>query len=415
MRHRDELRATIDGLLAIEPGNKIDLCSNIITGTMSVIEVMSTKKDIDRLQLQRQLVELNKLKLGVGGTVIRWLSVADEAMGYLRAAKLRLDLEAKDDQVNAEVVSAKTLLKECLSIQNDMNLIIAGAGDQIWAYGSYLTYLRNVNDIVNRGVERGCLPKTSTILDISNIKGHGSVDAFSQKNYFMAAKSHLAKVTAELEVFIETSIPPVPANGGPKVAGRDDPPGELTLLFVAANPSDSTRLALDEEARDVERTIQQARGSIGVGQGTTLTFKSAWATRAQDLLHVLNQHRPDIVHFSGHGSSSGDIILANDNGESAPVSAELLGQLFETMKDNIKAVVLNACYSEIQAQAISRSIDYVVGMDNPINDKAAIAFATNFYSALSFGRSFPEAFAQAKLAMLLGGYSAVSPVLLSST
>jgi formylglycine-generating enzyme required for sulfatase activity len=47
-------------------------------------------------------------------------------------------------------------------------------------------------------------------------------------------------------------------------------------------------------------------------------------------------------------------------------------------------VLLNACYSETQAEAIVTNINYVIGMNQTIRDDAAIAFATGFYLALGY-------------------------------
>ncbi|MDP1966519.1 MAG: hypothetical protein Q8K93_30480, partial [Reyranella sp.] len=68
------------------------------------------------------------------------------------------------------------------------------------------------------------------------------------------------------------------------------------------------------------------------------------AVRPDDLFQYLNQHRPHIVHFSGHGSRYEKLYFVNDAGKALPVSTAAIGELFRTMKDNIRVVVLNACY-----------------------------------------------------------------------
>jgi hypothetical protein len=55
-------------------------------------------------------------------------------------------------------------------------------------------------------------------------------------------------------------------------------------------------------------------------------------------------------------------------------------------------VVLNACWSAEQAEAIAQEIDVVVGMKRAITDSAAIEFAGGFYQGLGFGRNVQEAF-----------------------
>lgn len=128
----------------------------------------------------------------------------------------------------------------------------------------------------------------------------------------------------------------------------------------------------------------------------------------------LNTYRPQIVHFSGHGSSAGEIVLVDNNGDAKPVPANALKELFTTLKDNIQIVILNACFSKIQAEAIIQVIDCAIGMAEEISDEAAITFISSFYQAIGFGRSVQDAFEQGKIALMLEGIRQEHiPVLLS--
>ncbi len=69
-----------------------------------------------------------------------------------------------------------------------------------------------------------------------------------------------------------------------------------------------------------------------------------------------------------------------------------LAGLFRVLKDNVRVVLLNACYSAAQAKAIVKEIDCAVGMSRAVKDDHAIAFAAEFYQALAYGRSVQEAF-----------------------
>jgi hypothetical protein len=159
----------------------------------------------------------------------------------------------------------------------------------------------------------------------------------------------------------------------------------IKILFLTANPKDSARLRLDEESRAIDQALRQAefRDQFNVQQH--------WAVRTGDLQGLLLRHKPDIVHFSGHGEQGG-IILEDNEGIGKPVSVQALSTLFSVLKDNIRCVVLNACYSEIQANAIAGHIDCVIGMSSAIGDKSAISFATSFYQALGYGRNVKTAF-----------------------
>ena len=80
-----------------------------------------------------------------------------------------------------------------------------------------------------------------------------------------------------------------------------------------------------------------------------------------------------------------------------PVEPEILADLFRKFSKKIKCVVLNACYSEKQAEAISKHIDYVIGMRHGISDSAAMAFSIGFYQALGAGEDIEEAFESGKI------------------
>lgn len=173
------------------------------------------------------------------------------------------------------------------------------------------------------------------------------------------------------------------ANNGPTTpkGGR-----LVRILFLAANPRETPALQLDEEVRAIDQALRLAN------YRDAFDLETQWAVRYSDLSGHLLRYQPDIVHFSGHGSNAGEIILLDQQGAAHPVSAQALGKLFALLKDNIRCVVLNACYSEIQAQAIAQQIDTVVGMTTAIGDQAAINFATAFYQGLGYGRSVQTAF-----------------------
>jgi len=168
-------------------------------------------------------------------------------------------------------------------------------------------------------------------------------------------------------------------------------------LFLAANPQDTERLNLDKEVREITAKIRASE------YRDSLELISVWAVRPDDLLQSLNSYKPQIVHFSGHGSAIGEIVLADSAGKAKPVSATALKKLFMALKDNIQLVILNACYSKIQAEAIAEVIDCTIGMNDQIGDEAAIIFVASFYRAIGFGRSIQEAFDQGVTALLLEG------------
>src|ERR1044071_1789813 len=71
-----------------------------------------------------------------------------------------------------------------------------------------------------------------------------------------------------------------------------------TILFLAANPTGTDRLALDREAHDIQAELERT------GHRERFEFVTRWAVEPLDLLRELRKLRPTVVHFSGHGGST---------------------------------------------------------------------------------------------------------------
>jgi hypothetical protein len=176
-----------------------------------------------------------------------------------------------------------------------------------------------------------------------------------------------------------------------------EPLESITVLFLASNPLDQIELRLDEEVRSIAEMIRKAEHRDAV------KLESRWAVRPLDVLQAINELRPRIVHFSGHGSNQDEIIFQDNSGNSKPVSKEAIVQTFSAASDDIQLVFFNSCYSRGHAEAVVTHIPAAIGMNTAIGDDAACTFAAQFYSAIGFGHSITRAFQQARAALLLEG------------
>lgn len=160
-----------------------------------------------------------------------------------------------------------------------------------------------------------------------------------------------------------------------------------SILFLAADPTDEARLRLGEEYREIQEKLKLAklrdRFKLELPQLTV---------RALDISQALLDTRPQIVHFSGHGKPDGALCIEDQVGKAQLVQPNALAALFEQFSHQVNCVILNACYSEPQSKAIAEHINYVIGMNQAIGDKAAIAFSNGFYQALGAGRTIEEAY-----------------------
>jgi CHAT domain len=152
-------------------------------------------------------------------------------------------------------------------------------------------------------------------------------------------------------------------------------------------------LQTDKEYRIIKAEIKR-----GTHRDTFEFLQPQLAVTITELLRALNE-KPQIIHFSGHGDTSG-IIITNENNQSIVLPLPATERLFKPLKDVVKIVILNSCYSAVQAKSISKYGMYVVGNNLPIGDKAAIDFAKGLYNGLSEGKQFEYAFNDAMAVVL---------------
>ena len=193
------------------------------------------------------------------------------------------------------------------------------------------------------------------------------------------------------------------------------------ILFLAANPSGTDRLALDREARSIHAELKRS------GHRDQFEFVTRWAAEPLDLLREVRELKPTVVHFSGHGSarttgsaesthgrdvdapsapSGGELhglCFHGTAGDAQVVSPEAIAQTLGAVRASVKIVVLNACFTAPLADALLASVDCVVGMSGPIHDDAARSFAIGFYGGLGEHESVATAFEQGKAAINLEG------------
>ena len=199
---------------------------------------------------------------------------------------------------------------------------------------------------------------------------------------------------------------------------------KIKVLLFAANPRGTAPLDLSREFREIDEEV--GRGKYRSAVELILVP----GTRPVDLLRKLNENQPQVVHFSSHGNPDEIILESGEQeaedlggvissarssderdmvklrpeeveivgpgpGEPQVVSTSALVNVLRSCDDgNLRLVVLNACSTRKQAEALSEIVDCVVSMNRTITDRAAIKFAASFYGALAFGRSVQKAFEQ---------------------
>ena len=171
-----------------------------------------------------------------------------------------------------------------------------------------------------------------------------------------------------------------------QIVSKKELPTMKTILILASSPVNEARLRLDKEVREINEGLRRSQ------KRDQFKIEQRWAVQTDDLRRALLDTEPQIVHFCGHGTGSEGILVEDNDGHSKLVSTEALASLFELCADHVECVLLNACYSEVQADAIVQHIAHVIGMSDAIGDTAAIKFSTGFYDAIGAGKSIEDAY-----------------------
>ena len=183
----------------------------------------------------------------------------------------------------------------------------------------------------------------------------------------------------------------------------------LRILALTASPRGLALLDIQKEREDLDRALESP-----VQKGL---FDVHWIENAtwQAVQEALLNGEWHVVHFIGHGyydtdHDEGVLAFVNDEGRAHRVRTEALVDLFLEAKPMPRLVVLNACetsatgstdmFAAVASSLVRAGVHAVAAMQFEISDKAAIAFCSGFYSAISAGRGVGAAVRSGRIAIL---------------
>jgi hypothetical protein len=274
---------------------------------------------------------------------------------------------------------------------------------------------RSVTEIVE-GVHRKASQRQLVLNEINHLAKHKTVSkdrrafkgggrkefVYGKIDFVMANKqeilrnlrkpSLLAKMPTKRrpQITAKILIPAKTRRAGDKGVGN-----KLKVLYLTAAPASQASLRTEAEFRSVQREL---RGSTY--RNRVEIFISP-AADAKSILDGINDHRPQIVHFSGHGG--GEAIWLDDgkveNSVGRPMKFDLLAQAVSATSTPPTMLVLNACDTLIGARVLLDAVKVVVGMSDAISDIGAATFAAQFYAAIASGQPITAALTQGRVAM----------------
>lgn len=169
---------------------------------------------------------------------------------------------------------------------------------------------------------------------------------------------------------------------------QPQPQTDQVILFLASNP-------LAANNRDAIISMRAEHSHIAEKLSEPETRKKfelipRFGISPENMLDAINDYPPAVVHFVGHGLESdpdtrlgGGLYFFSDDKQRAQLAdAAILSAMFRRIKRNhpqLAVILLNACYSEAQAQAISSHGIFTIGSNDELPSEAARLFAAGFY------------------------------------
>lgn len=170
---------------------------------------------------------------------------------------------------------------------------------------------------------------------------------------------------------------------------------KLRVLYLTAGPVSQPTLRTEAEFRSVQNEL---RGSI---YRNDIELIIAPAADTKSILNGINDFRPQIIHFSGHGGGKGiwldDGKINNSVGQM--MKFDLLADALAATDSPPILLVLNACDTLTGAKVLLNAVKAVVAMSDSISDIGAATFAAQFYAAIANGQPISASLRQGRVAM----------------
>lgn len=170
----------------------------------------------------------------------------------------------------------------------------------------------------------------------------------------------------------------------------------VRVLFLYCTPTNENQIRVTAELRAIRDSLKRAT------KGNRVVVDDLPAATPNDLRRALLDKQYDIVHFSGHADAN-NLVFEADGRVSTEVPLSALADLVKRYP-SVRCVILNAC-DTVKNLNVPIS-PCTIGMDETIDDDAAIEFSRGFYDALAAGKSIDHAYTEGTSAVQMAGHGA---------
>jgi AAA domain-containing protein/CHAT domain-containing protein len=182
----------------------------------------------------------------------------------------------------------------------------------------------------------------------------------------------------------------------------------LRVLVMIASPKGYPPLNVEREWQKLRTAVRDLEE-----RGLVLLERLEQATLPA-LRRQLRTNDYNLFHFVGHGdfdphAQDGALIFEDEDGLGSRASAQSLSVLMRDYRHTLRLVILNACegartsgsdpFAGTAQRLIQQGIPAVIAMQFAVTDETAIAFAQEFYAALTDGFPVDAALTEARKAI----------------
>ncbi len=125
----------------------------------------------------------------------------------------------------------------------------------------------------------------------------------------------------------------------------------VTILFISADSQDLSPIGFVEEYTALSRALGPSR------QTGRMVVARAPNCSVSELHSAIVKHRPQILHFSGHGSNKG-FYFVNSDGEGETLNPKALAQYLTLQgpKVGLRLAVFSACQADVHAELYADAV-----------------------------------------------------------
>ncbi|MEL0155811.1 hypothetical protein [Sphingopyxis sp.] len=236
---------------------------------------------------------------------------------------------------------------------------------------------------------------------ISQISVRGRV-AYSKIPSHKAIKDRVLKIAGDRKKvdaiptkrFMNKSVVVQVISGKPPEKTRTARPksGVCRIAFLLASPVGVNGINVGMDYREAADAVQKATNR------SRFDLRPFPAAHAGTLLDALNEFKPDIIQFSGHGGQQSILVDTAEIITSGGLVLDyaLFREMLSTAEKAPKLLILAACQSLDGSEQFLDVVPLVISMSDKISDWAGAYFSRRFFAAIASGASVDTSFRQAK-------------------